>query len=679
MHELIRTKDKYIIIPASGINSPDMPRIIPWEWPLKPGNEPDKKVWQQFVTNHNQEQLQIKASISESWKRCLQLGVDPSQRRCNHFRGDQPLDSEQRFLRDVVRGATSEVTDYLEEKGLLFTICDRYGYLTGTIGSYPALQLADALDFGPGADWTEQSVGSNAIGMALANGLPQQVVGREHFCEGHQGWTCSAAPIFGINGMLHGCVDFSGPMQADHSQCLFMAIYYARAIEALLFQKQCFGMLGHMLNSSTIGLLTLDRLGKVCYCNRAAATLFGSSVNRIVGKDASKWFDLAPLFCRCRETDDQSLELLSMVELRCLYNPTWNVFATPLRDKMNLLNSLPVCIYPPVSISRPPKPAMCPQDDGFAKIIGKSEQFQQVIEKARRVAPTDATVLITGQSGTGKEVMARALHKASPRAKQPFVAINCGAIPPDLIQTELFGYAEGAFTGARRGGQPGKFEQASGGTLFLDEIGEMPLAVQVNLLRVLDEKKICRIGDKRTIPIDIRFIAATNRNLDTMVTTGDFRRDLYYRLHVVVLTLPPLCDRGGDVQLLADHFIQEFSSSLGRRISKVTPDFREALAAYSWPGNIRELRHVIESTIIFLEGETLNAAALPEDVLGEAQQQSGGEKAKQRFSTLNFEELQKQVLRQALTQYQGNISKVAAALGIGRNTTYAKLKKYHLL
>jgi len=289
-------------------------------------------------------------------------------------------------------------------------------------------------------------------------------------------------------------------------------------------------------------------------------------------------------------------------------------------------------------------------------------------------------VLITGQSGTGKEVMARALHQASPRAKNPFVAVNCGAIAPDLIQSELFGYTEGSFTGALRGGQAGKFEQASGGTLFLDEIGEMPLTIQVNLLRVLDEHQITRVGGKKPIPVDVRVVAATNRDMETMVEEGTFRKDLFYRLHVVHLTLPALQERQDDVQLLADQFIREFTKKLELEIKGVDPEFRQALAAYPWPGNIRELRHVIESTMILLEEDTLHLEALPLKIRDAMQQSQHPETTtNHRFASLNFDDIQKQALQQALIQYNGNVSHMAKALGIGRNTTYAKLRKFKLL
>nr|WP_321467826.1 sigma-54-dependent Fis family transcriptional regulator [uncultured Desulfobulbus sp.] len=621
----------------------------------------------------------IKTSVTDSWKRCLQMGVDPGRKKCTDFCPDAALDAEHQFLRDVVKNTPRDLSAYLEEKGLLFTISDRYGYLTATIGSYKTLSMADSIDFGPEANWSEKSVGTNAIGLSITSGLPQRVVGLEHFCESHHNWTCSAAPIFDFNGTLLGAVDISGPNEYDHSQCLALAVYYARAIEALFIQKQCMGMIGTVLNNNAIGVITLNGFGQVSYCNAAAADLFGSSLQKLSGKDASIWFDLSPFLNMA--PNEMAAEAYAMVELRCLYNPTWSIYATPLVNNFNRLHGLTLCIYPP--LSAPPsanKPVAIENNNGFSTMIGKSASFQKVLKTARKVAPTETTVLITGQSGTGKEVMARALHEASPRAKKPFVAVNCGAIAPDLIQSELFGYAEGSFTGALRGGQVGKFEQASGGTIFLDEIGEMPLAIQVNLLRVLDEHQITRVGGKKPIFVDVRVVAATNRDMEVMVEEGNFRKDLYYRLHVVHLPLPQLCQREEDIQLLADHFIKEFAEKLGCRIDAVDPEFRRALSAYPWPGNIRELRHVIESTMVLLDDTTLRLQSLPEKIQRASRPAQLPESEDRHiFKSLNFDDIQRQALEQALLQYNGNISQIAKALGIGRNTTYAKLKKFDLL
>lgn len=677
MHELIRNKNRYTITKPQKDTAVIKPEFSSGILPIELESDLQKDVWLQYVNNKKCNLSYVKTSVNQSWKRCMKMGVDPGLKKCGKFHDTRKIDDEHRFLHDVVKNTARDLSNFLTEKNLLFTICDRQGYLTGTIGSHKALRMAYSIHFGPGANWTEQSVGTNAIGTALASGLPQRVIGREHFCESSQSWACSAAPIFGTNGMLHGCVDISGPLQSDHSRNLALAVYYARAIEALFFQRQCMGMIGKVLGNNSIGLITLDRYGKVCYCNNIAIQLFRAS-GTIAGMDAGQWFDLSPFWGQ--QVGMNVFDQNGMVELRCLHNPTWNVFAAPLTNNSHHLHGLTICIYPPQDYNRKRiRVAASSKDDGLSDMIGESELFKMVVKKGRKVAATDATVLITGPSGTGKEVMARSLHLSSSRAKKSFVAVNCGAIAPDLIQSELFGYNEGAFTGARRGGQPGKFEQANGGTIFLDEIGEMPLAIQVNLLRVLDEKAVVRVGGKHPIPLEVRVIAATNRDMEEMVAEGKFREDLYYRLHVVPLNLPPLKERGDDVQLLANHFIREFAKKFNQQIDSVSPDFSQALANYSWPGNIRELRHIIESTIIMMDGTTLQLESLPEQIRNAVRKDLPPTTEPHHFQSLNFDDIQKQALQQAFEQYEGNISQMAKALGIGRNTTYAKMKKFGLL
>lgn len=249
-------------------------------------------------------------------------------------------------------------------------------------------------------------------------------------------------------------------------------------------------------------------------------------------------------------------------------------------------------------------------------IIGQSTTLAEVFRILGKVAPTDSTVLVTGESGTGKELLVRALHANSKRADKPFVPINCGAIPKELLESELFGHEKGAFTHAIRS-RPGRFELADGGTIFLDEIGEMDLALQVKILRVLQEKEIERVGGTGSKKVDVRVVAATNRDLEKEVAAGRFREDLYYRLNVIPLHLPPLRDRGSDVMLLANHFLEQFCRKKGRPVLELAPDTRKILAAYSWPGNVRELVNFMERLSILVDGEIIHPSDLPDKILNQ--------------------------------------------------------------
>ncbi|MDL2210029.1 sigma-54 dependent transcriptional regulator [Desulfovibrio sp. OttesenSCG-928-O18] len=247
-------------------------------------------------------------------------------------------------------------------------------------------------------------------------------------------------------------------------------------------------------------------------------------------------------------------------------------------------------------------------------IIGQSTTLKEVFRILTKVAPTESTVLVTGESGTGKELLVRALHENSLRHDKPFVPINCGAIPKDLLESELFGHEKGAFTHAIKT-RPGRFEMADGGTIFLDEIGEMDLTLQVKILRVLQEKEIERVGGSGVKKVDVRIVAATNRDLEQEVAAGRFREDLYYRLNVIPLHLPPLRERGGDIMLLVDHFLDSFCRKRGRKPFTVSPEAKKALMAYSWPGNVRELENFMERVSILCEGPTVTVSDLPQKIL----------------------------------------------------------------
>lgn len=340
-------------------------------------------------------------------------------------------------------------------------------------------------------------------------------------------------------------------------------------------------------------------------------------------------------------------------------------------------------------------------------IIGQSTTLAEVFRVLGKVAPTDSTVLVTGESGTGKELLVRALHANSKRADKPFVPINCGAIPKELLESELFGHEKGAFTHAIRS-RPGRFELADGGTIFLDEIGEMDLALQVKILRVLQEKEIERVGGAGSKKVDVRVVAATNRDLEKEVAAGRFREDLYYRLNVIPLHLPPLRERGSDVMLLANHFLEQFCRRKGRPVLELATDTRKILSAYSWPGNVRELVNFMERLSILVDGEIIRPSDLPEKILNqvgdidilpepavpepvtiapaivERAPQASGEFVWPDLDILEKKELnlkefldsiENRLIDQALEKADGVKNQAAEYLGIKRTTLIEKLKK----
>jgi DNA-binding NtrC family response regulator len=303
----------------------------------------------------------------------------------------------------------------------------------------------------------------------------------------------------------------------------------------------------------------------------------------------------------------------------------------------------------------------------FEDLIGKGPAMQQVFELIRNVAPTQATVLITGESGTGKELVAKAIHAISPRCYEPFIALSCGALPDTLLESELFGYEKGAFTGAAHT-KKGRFEMADGGTLFLDEVGEISLKTQIDLLRVLQEKAFRRLGGTDLITVDVRIISATNRDLPQAITQGIFRPDLFYRLNVVGLHLPPLRERREDIPLLAKHFLRRYAIEINKKIERLAPSALELLMEYNWPGNVRELENAIERAVVISPGHELAAKDFTFLQPGSALLNEP--------SARNLQELEKQHIHRILEENHWNISKTAVDLGIDRVTLYNKIKKY---
>ena len=311
---------------------------------------------------------------------------------------------------------------------------------------------------------------------------------------------------------------------------------------------------------------------------------------------------------------------------------------------------------------------------GISGIVGQDPRMQKVLALVRQIAGTAASVLILGPSGTGKELIARAVHTLSPRAKKPFVAINCGGMSEGTIESELFGHVKGAYTGAVAD-REGKFEYANGGTLLLDEVGEMPLPTQIKLLRVLEERAIVRLGDNKTRPVDVRVLAATNADLPQKVKDGTFRQDLYFRLKVVSIDLPALRERRSDIKLLVEHFLKHFAKLHGKDVESVDRDALVSLVQYDWPGNVRELRNAVESMVVRAKGNILTRADLPPEVWAPA---PGDHDSWQFLAGRPWSEVERNHIRVSLALCGGNRQKAARSMGLSERTLYRKIKEYGL-
>ncbi|MEW5897892.1 MAG: sigma 54-interacting transcriptional regulator [Bacillota bacterium] len=448
--------------------------------------------------------------------------------------------------------------------------------------------------------------------------------------------------------------------------------------EALTEKMIMANQLNAVINSVDESVIAVNHEGAVTHFNLSAERMFGLPREEIINRRLEEYITGLPLAELTRgEEGFAPREFFIGVHGKKLH---LLVTARPIIDSHGKQAGIVVTARDFKETSKLAYEIMSAQKViTFEEIIGQSPAIRELKARAAKIAGSNSTVLILGESGTGKEIFARAIHSASPRHARPFVAINCGAIPETLLESELFGYEEGAFTGARRGGKPGKFELAGQGTVFLDEIGNMSLYLQAKLLRVLQERQIERVGGSRVIPVDIRIIAATNNNLEEAIASGHFRDDLYYRLSVIPLVIPPLRERPEDILLLLDHYRRHYNRLLGKNIRGYQKQAQDCCLSYAWPGNVRELINAIEYAMNIEEGDLISLASLPPSIRESKPKGTGAFSAPGRWQTI--EQMEKQAIAAALDHFgwtEEGKQLAARVLGISRATIYRKISRYRL-
>jgi PAS domain S-box-containing protein len=423
------------------------------------------------------------------------------------------------------------------------------------------------------------------------------------------------------------------------------------------------------------GVFTVDKDWRLTSFNRAAERVTGVSADQAIGRRCSDVFhtDLCEHACPIRETLDTGLEVIDRPAriLNRQGRPVpISVSSAILRAEDGTLLGAVETFRDLSTIEQLRKEIRSQWT--FEDIIGKSEAFQKIFAILPDVAASESTVLIEGPSGSGKELIARAIHNLSPRRKHPYVVVNCGTLPHNLFESELFGYRKGAFTDAKTD-KPGLITKAEGGTLFLDEIGDLPGETQVKLLRLLQEREYHPLGGMKTLKADVRVVAATNRDLSSQVSKGKFRDDLYFRLAVVRLSIPPLSDRRQDIPFLVDHFIQRFNARRGKRIQGVTPDVMEILMRHPLPGNVRELENIIEYAFAFCHNGLIDLRHLPDDLQPPGERE---EPVAEPIPKPLLEKSEEEAIRRVLSRHRGNRAKTAEELGISRTTLWRKMKRH---
>lgn len=662
---------------------------------LTPDAEPDLRQARYHLLEHGDcPPAGLDERVARSWRRSLAAGLLPvgPMRECEHASGaelSRTLAGNHELLAHS-RPVMEHLFEQVRHTQGMVILADRRGTLIHTLGHSDFLSRADRVALSCGANWHEQQRGTNAIGTALIEASGVEIHGAEHFMERNAFLTCTAMPICSALGELIGILDISGDSRSRHPHTLGLVGMATRMIENRLVSTACQRHIRlHVhtqlegIGSVAEGIVALSEDGWLVGANRAGFELLQWAVADIGAAQLLHRLDV-PL-----------AELLSRQQRRAGL-PTQvrrhdglTLFVQVQRDTSGLISRAAAA----------PNVSAAPANDALQMLDTGDERWHAAAEKARRVIDKPIPLLIQGESGVGKELFARAAHDSGPRRNKPFVAINCAAVPENLIEAELFGYVPGAFTGAKREGSPGRLRQADGGTLFLDEIGDMPLPLQARLLRVLQERQVTPLGGGQPVAVDFYLICASHHKLREEAAAGRFRNDLYYRINGLTVLLPPLRERS-DFAVLTDRLLADLNA--GRSV-RIDPDLLARLARHDWPGNLRQYANALRtaSAMLGAHESSINWAHLPDDLLEDLQVEQGAACATSvelptgpgwaiRGPTTpsppppsgirspvagehSLQQLSRQAIRQAVDASQGNLSQAARRLGISRQTLYRKL------
>jgi len=617
---------------------------------------------------------EMQRQIELSFKRSKERGIDPILRNTDQILlspaelAARRRDSSE--LLDVLLPQFKEFYNFLSPTDFVIAATDSDGYILHIEGSNDLIESASKRNCIPGYRWTEKDVGTTAIALSLKLKSPIQLIGEEHYCKQAHGLTSSTAPVFGKAKKLLGVIAVSGNSEKAHPHTLYMVTTAARAAEqqlrVLRRNKELalnVRFLDQVIATSRTGLIIINSEKHIWRVNRRGAeilkmdNLAGQPITALKGLK----IDLDDVQARPESwINKESRVQVKNQTLTLIY--TVQLVMAPDGERLGALITFSEVkeIYKLADTIAGTRAHFT-----FDSLVGSCAPFVEALNLAKRSASSDTTVLLQGETGTGKELFAQAIHNLSDRSQNAFIPINCGAIPANLLESELFGYVEGTFTGASKGGKPGKFELANTGTILLDEIGDMPHKMQVKLLRVLQTGEVYRIGANKPVKIDTRIIACTHVNLLQAIREGRFREDLYYRLNVFPIVIPPLKERGrADILSLAELFLAENAANP----PKLSQDACDTLFAYHWPGNVRELENCMQRALHLCEGrelrtEHLSLSSCPVD------------KAAQ---TGTLEEMNRKMIVDTLETTNHNMAQSAKILGISRATLYRKLKQYNM-
>lgn len=621
----------------------------------------------------------LKSAIRRSLARSAQYGVDPHSDGAPEATKLTDRELEDRIQAQfeyysLAREQLDTLYRLLRGTGFCMALADRDGYVVYVTGDPDLVEHFKRRRCIPGYRWTERDIGTCAIGLALEERIPVFLPGDKMYSAQAKTISNAGAPVFSPDGGVLGVISLSGKSDRMHIHTLGLVRQAAETVTAQLRERERIRELViknqymiSLLESDSRGIVTVDQKGRIVHTNGKARALLKLPENH----------EGMP-FENCVEGLFNPERLLRGKGFRAREVATscGNLFASldPIRlPTGELVGGLFTLLDKKEIVRMAIAVTGVRAHFTFASIIGDSEPLQEACRLARISAGSTAPILISGETGTGKELFAQAIHNESNRRHRPFVTINCGAIPKELLESELFGYEEGAFTGAQKGGRTGKLELADTGTLFLDEIGDMPFDMQVKLLRVLQMGEIQRVGGLRVVTVDLRIISATNKNLQKAIAEHKFRADLYYRISTLNIVVPPLRERTGDILPLLRFFLSRQEQLLGKTLGDLPPQTVDALLGYHWPGNVRQLESAVECAAHMAQGAEL----LPEhfgiaDLRGTTATHMGHGS----HTSPGLDDMEKGLIIEQLARHKGNIARTAQAIGISRPTLYRKLRKY---
>ncbi|WP_309249409.1 sigma-54-dependent Fis family transcriptional regulator [Clostridium estertheticum] len=573
--------------------------------------------------------------------------------------------------------------EFLKGSGFFIVLLDNECCILKIIGDEDVVEEALSLNMVVGAYMSENSIGTTAMGIAIKEQNPIQISEKEHFIVAYQRWTCSAAPIHDVDGTIIGLLNLTGGREKVQKHTLGLIVSAVKCIENQINVEyinnrllETYQYMNTVVDSIYLGIYVINKDGILKTINKEACSILRIKEEDIIGKKVDTilpdWINIFEKIIKGNVYNNIEVTLSNETT-----KTRYNVSANPIEIDNEVKGLVIVFTAIKKVIKSVNKYSSGRAIYNFEDIVGDSLEIKKVIEYAKIISSSPSTVLIQGESGTGKELLAQSIHNYGDRSNKTFIAINCGAISKNLIESELFGYEEGSFTGARRGGCAGKFELSSGGTLFLDEIGEMPLDMQVNLLRVLQEGYITRVGGDKIIPVDVRIIAATYKDLKKEVEKGRFREDLYYRLSVIPIKIPSLRERKGDLPILIDHLLKIKANKLNKKLTIMSAGIYEKMLNYNWPGNIRELENCIEN-IVNLNGESTMVFGDDEKNKSISKDYSNKVLSVEDKKIYTLAELERNEIIKAMDHNGCNMTKTAKDLGITRATLYSKIKRYNI-